>query len=340
MNQYPPQKKKLLTIIIPTYNCANYIEECIESIVRQRISVEVVIVDDASTDNTEQRIKTIIDNKHFNSVIHFQYSRNKVNCGVAFSRNKGLSLTLGEYVIFLDADDVIFDIEALSIIEKCLLCDANEPLDLLICNRYAEFNCEEKRIITLFSEGCCGETNPRSLKLRCQNLSSVCCSIFRTKLLKDNEITFQHEYSCGEDTDFFFRSLVKARNLRIIDCLLLGYRSNPGSITHNKNLRNILDVMKMCKNTIDFLKENIGQEERLGISIEKALDFYSTKYLHFAFQSRYLSDDARKVVIKILGEQIPYFGSHLLGRKDIIIYYIIRLFGARMVLDMAHVLWK
>lgn len=298
------------------------------------------MIDDASTDNTEQKIKSIIDEYQCNGIIHFQYCRNKVNRGVAFSRNKGLSLATGEYVIFLDADDVIFDINALSIIEKCLLCDAHKPLDLLICNRYAEFNSEEKRIITLFSDECCGETNPRSLKHLCQNLSSVCCSIFKTKFLKEHEIIFQHEYSCGEDTDFFFRALVKARDLRIIDCLLLGYRSNPDSITHNKSLRNILDVMRMCKKTIEFLKENIEKEEDLGISMEKALIFYSTKYLHFSLQSRYLPDSERKDVINMLDEQIIYFGYYLVGIKEKIVYYLIRLFGARMVLNMVHVLWK
>lgn len=92
----------LVSIIIPAYNAANFIEETIQSVYRQtHVNWEMIIVNDGSTDNTLDIINSIVDEKI--TII------NQQNAGVATARNRGLSEAKGEYIVFLDADDIMSD---------------------------------------------------------------------------------------------------------------------------------------------------------------------------------------------------------------------------------------
>jgi len=92
-----------LSIIVTTFNVEKYIEQCISTILSQiNKEVELIIVDDASTDETVYYIaKSIKDNTNVSVVI------NTENKGVSYSRNVGLSLAKGDYVAFVDGDDFI-----------------------------------------------------------------------------------------------------------------------------------------------------------------------------------------------------------------------------------------
>jgi glycosyltransferase involved in cell wall biosynthesis len=91
----------LVSAIVPTYNRAHIIGKTIESIMKQSYSdIELIIIDDGSTDNTEQAIqKYIIKNPSI------KYYYQKINRGCACARNKGIDMASGEYVAFLDSDD-------------------------------------------------------------------------------------------------------------------------------------------------------------------------------------------------------------------------------------------
>ena len=88
-----------VSVVIPAYNCAHMIGEAIESALGQEIDLEVIVVDDCSSDHLDQVMDSYADNP---SVI---YVKNARNLGAAQSRNKGISLARGKYVAFLDGDD-------------------------------------------------------------------------------------------------------------------------------------------------------------------------------------------------------------------------------------------
>lgn len=97
-------KKKIISVIIPVYNCYNYIEECLKSVQEQTISknlLEVIIVNDGSTDNSESIIKKYIKNNK-NWKYYFQ-----TNKGLSETRNFGVKKCTGNYVFFLDGDDIL-----------------------------------------------------------------------------------------------------------------------------------------------------------------------------------------------------------------------------------------
>ena len=92
---------KLVSIIIPVYNASRFLEETINSIQKQTYSNwEAIFIDDCSSDNSYDIIKQYQKNDKRIKVI-----KNKVNNGVAVSRNNGIDYAKGEYLCFLDADD-------------------------------------------------------------------------------------------------------------------------------------------------------------------------------------------------------------------------------------------
>ncbi|GGI28217.1 glycosyltransferase family 2 protein [Pedobacter mendelii] len=109
--------KPLVSIIIPTYNYAHLITETLESVLNQTYdNWECIVIDDGSTDNTEEVIEDFI--KH-HSTYSFIYIK-KVNEGTSVAKNTGISLAAGKYIQFLDADDLISP-EKLAIQVKLLL---------------------------------------------------------------------------------------------------------------------------------------------------------------------------------------------------------------------------
>ncbi len=93
-----------ISVIIPTYNVSEYIEEGLLSVLGQSYAAfEIICVDDGSTDNTVEIIKNI-QSRFPNKITLFQ---NESNRGATYSRNKGLAIAKGEYLDFFDADDIM-----------------------------------------------------------------------------------------------------------------------------------------------------------------------------------------------------------------------------------------
>ena len=89
-----------ISVIIPTYNRANLVRRAIDSVIKQSYdNLEIIVVDDASVDNTQEVINGIGDSRII-------YIRHGVNQGGAATRNTGIEAATGEYVAFLDSDDV------------------------------------------------------------------------------------------------------------------------------------------------------------------------------------------------------------------------------------------
>ena len=91
-----------VSVIIPTYNCAQYITEAVDSVLNQTYkNFEVIVIDDGSTDNTKEVLASYIDKKQ----IYYIYQANK---GPGAARNAGIDKARGNYIAFLDADDLLF----------------------------------------------------------------------------------------------------------------------------------------------------------------------------------------------------------------------------------------
>lgn len=90
-----------VSIIIPSYNSQDYLERCLDSVINQVYkNIEIIVVDDASTDKTKEIIKKYAEKDR--RIIPFYQTTNK---GVSAARNVGLKAATGEYILFVDSDD-------------------------------------------------------------------------------------------------------------------------------------------------------------------------------------------------------------------------------------------
>lgn len=121
--------KELVSVIIPTYNRGYILEKAIASVQNQTYSeIEILVVDDGSTDNTEHIVAQITDSR-------IRYIKNPQNCGVSHTRNLGIAAARGKYIAFQDSDD-IWKAEKL---EKQMECMGQEDFGMVYCAFEREF---------------------------------------------------------------------------------------------------------------------------------------------------------------------------------------------------------
>ncbi|NLI26518.1 MAG: glycosyltransferase [Acetobacter sp.] len=95
----------LVSIVLPTFNCGKYLNYCLKSIVDQKYKkIEVILVDDASTDNTESVVNDFYD------YIDIKYVKMEKNSGLPIALNRGLSIAKGDFIARHDADDFMYNI--------------------------------------------------------------------------------------------------------------------------------------------------------------------------------------------------------------------------------------
>jgi len=127
----------MVSVIIPAYNSEKYLKQAVQSVLSQTYqNFEIILIDDKSTDNT-------LGISHFlaNQDSRIHVLENPVNIGVAASRNKGMSACTGEYIAFLDSDDIWLPDKINLQMQKI----REENLDLC-CTAYSFINSETKPI--------------------------------------------------------------------------------------------------------------------------------------------------------------------------------------------------
>lgn len=155
-----------LSVLIPVYNVSNYINDCVESIFKQDLEgVEVIFLDDKSTDDSLVKLKDKIGIHNINNVQILTHNENR---GLSAARNSLLLASTGEYVWFVDSDDIFCD----GAIEKIKHIAADSKPDLILIDYYKFYeedytfkkNKPTKKVVKTF-DGCEGQlkTSPEYL---------------------------------------------------------------------------------------------------------------------------------------------------------------------------------
>jgi len=136
----------MISVIVPVYNVEKYLEECLDSIQNQTYSdIEVILVNDGSTDKSKE-----ICGKYCKQDNRFQLL-NQENQGLSAARNKGVEISTGEYIVFVDSDDII----KTNYLEKLMQYMA-EDVDIVECIftvKKMEFLDENIETTTIIFEG-------------------------------------------------------------------------------------------------------------------------------------------------------------------------------------------
>ncbi len=174
------KKNILLSIIVNTFNCENYLKQCLESIKKQlSVESELIVIDDSSTDNTFKIIESELCDSSNCSYYSIEHS------GISNSRNFGISKAKGTYIMFVDGDDYIIGNSLNKIIEYL----KSSEFDLTLFNTIKYFDSKNYFEIEKFSlqDGQC---------LSEQDLinNKICARpwrfIYRRDVLKNNSILF------------------------------------------------------------------------------------------------------------------------------------------------------
>ena len=254
--------KKYISIIIPIYNCEEYIHECIDSLLKQSLrEIEIICVDDQSTDSSYEIIKEYAQKDK--RVIALQQEHS--NAGNA--RNLGIKHAKGKYLLFLDSDD-FFDKDLC----KTSYHFANYyDLDVLLFSAYKYDNKtkEIENYQTLLNTDFI-KTNElysgKDLKEHLYHVTSSCpwTKLFKKKFVKQNNLNFQ-SLTNSNDVYFTRSSLALANRLMAVDKKLVYYRVNQEKNTQSTK----------HKNPLNFIKAYLAVKEKLeneGIFD----DFYQT----------------------------------------------------------------
>ena len=207
----------LISVIIPMYNTGNYIEQTVKSVLAQTYSkLEVVIVDDGSTDNGAELVESL---KMNDSRIRYIYQENQ---GVSAARNNAIANSSGEYLAFLDSDDLWKPHK----LEKQLRKLETTGMDGCYCG-YQMFCGDEmgKTFPERYFEG-------KILTEVIEEKVSVWTStvLVRKSAVTDNNISFRHGLNWSEDMEFFCKLIYLGSFCCVRETLAL-YRQRPNSLS-------------------------------------------------------------------------------------------------------------
>lgn len=222
------------SIIIPSFNSAKEVERAIQSIKEQTFkNYEIIVIDDCSTDNTYE-----ILSKQKDIIL----MRNSTNLKAGGSRNKGLKVAKGEYVLFLDADDYL---AANDILQKINDVIGNEKIDIVYLGFEIVGRMQEKVIPTEENS----TLSQRAKNWKYDNVWDVC---WNNEFLKENDMKFM-EKRYFEDFVFYYKGIMRAKTYKIasfVTHIYTMYKSD--SITSNVTEQKLRDLYI---NVIQFLEE-------------------------------------------------------------------------------------
>lgn len=234
--------KYKLSIIIPAFNTAEYLERTINVLVNQNLkSIEIIIVDDNSTDNTEELVARFVS-RH--DTVKYICNKNRVGAGAA--RNIGFQYSSGEYVTFIDSDDWA-DLVTYETAVKAL--DINRDCEIAIWGIKSEYNNKCSSFIRTDYKSYSRIDRDLALSLLC-NTYSIDVSIssylgskmFRSDFLKLNEIAF--ESILFEDVVFSFKSILLAQNIILLPNVYTHYYQRSHSVVHSFSEQHINDMFR------------------------------------------------------------------------------------------------
>ncbi len=233
----------LISVIIPAYNVEEYIEKCIYSILDQTYkNIEVIVINDGSTDNTGNLINNILGSNDRGIVIH------KSNSGVSAARNSGIEVSSGEYLIFVDGDDFISP----DLVEYMLHLVNSTKSDFCLSTSCftmtGEKQTKKEFIKKIYSEDATVLLLSPDVMVGCWN------KIYKRELIVNNKIWFSTELFYGEGLSFITRVSQISKSIGVGNRKVYYYRrNNENSATTKFDISKIYNGEKSLSKIKDSL---------------------------------------------------------------------------------------
>ena len=217
--------KKRLSLIIPTYNCAEYLDETLMSVLSQLPEdCELIVVDDGSADGTAELLR-----KYEGRYDGLRITM-KENGGVSSARNTGLDMAEGEWVAFIDCDDVLKD----GFIEKAMTIPNDESDFVIFSFERVELLEGEELVSPLMvadrQYSSISDFADAYVRTRHLQVYSACNKLYKKEIIDKNSIRFREGLSFGEDRLFNYSYLRCCHNVITSSVRMFRYmQRNPES---------------------------------------------------------------------------------------------------------------
>ena len=213
-----------VSVIIPVYDTAEYLEQCLDSVLNQTlIDIEIIVVDDASPDNSLEILRSYQSKDDRIKIIE-----KSENQGLPAARNSGVAISAGEYIIHLDSDD--FWIDSNMLLELYEIAEL-EGCDILRFNgfKYEDGNLTSSIFNPLEMVNCTFDENRELWAYR-----SVFLFFFKKEFIDNNNLLFTAGISMGEDGVFLSSALVVSKKNSSTSRCYYAYRANGSSMMNRK----------------------------------------------------------------------------------------------------------
>ena len=233
-----------ISVIVPVFNCENFLHECVNSILNQTFSdIEIILINDGSTDKSSAICDEYANADNRVIVLH------KENGGVASARNVGIQKAVGQYIAFVDGDDYCYPDYLKTYIENIEAYNA----DLIIAQWVTErktysFKKADGQIEILKKADCFNRIVEFS--------SSIWNKFFRRDIILKNNILFDEALHHTEDFSFVCDYLQYIDRAVYIHKYVYFYRINPNSITSSPSLEKSLSTLKLIEFLDDIYSRN------------------------------------------------------------------------------------
>ena len=267
-----------VSVIVPVYNVENYLEKCLDSLLKQTLEeIEIIAVDDGSTDSSSEILERYAAN--YDRI----KSLRKENGGLSDARNYGLVYATGEYIGYLDSDDYV-DPEMYEVMYRKAKENGSDIVECNLHHTYVGY--EDTEIV---------EKYYRQEELLCFGRRVVWNKIYRREWLLETDAVFPFGL-IHEDLYFFLRLIPYIRKYDYVDIVPVHYVQRSTSL-NNESVERQMQVFEILRAILTFYKEK-GFYPRY----RRELEYFYTRILlcsSFARMCRIPNKTLRKKALKL-----------------------------------------
>lgn len=300
-----------LSVIIPVYNAARYISECLNSIIGSSCDdIEVLVIDDGSTDNSKDIAEEYVRK---DKRIQYIYQNNG---GVSAARNKGLDNAKGRYVMFLDADDFVDT----KVFDDMILTLSKDMDDFTAYSKTILYpNGRTKDIYFDFKNDYCSDKGfIYELMYASSSFNECWGKIFKKEIIDKYSLRFPQGIKIGEDLLFVYSYFDKCDSFKLVNRCLLMYRQHEESAMRNSLTDDRLAFTDMLynagQNYLNKINDSVLQYKAdiyyFRVLTNLCREFASSNSRNESIRRIYTSEVSTKIMKKLKLKMIPLYKKH------------------------------
>lgn len=286
---------KKISIIIPCYNCENWLERSLNSLINQTCdNFEVIFIDDGSKDNSSETAKKILSKSN----IQYKIIKKK-NEGVSVARNVGIENSNGEILYFLDSDDYVEDTLCETIIETV----EKNDVDIMFFKykskkKFADY---DKYNVVMDSKTMLIDL------LYYKFMYHICAFAVKKSVVIKNNIKFTEGARYGEDHEFIIKALCNSNKGIVLNKVLFNYCERDDSAVQKFTLSRI-DSLESALRTNDYMEKYYNDKnmnKEIHIYVATKIMYNIDEVIKFKKADR-ISDDAYEKVLDVIKKNKKY----------------------------------